>query len=87
MTRTIIDKDIGTVKLYPLTGRRDVEDRWKQFKQWIGVMSHYILKRRYNMHVKPEIRIVASDRGSEFMTTYDRSMNIFDQLLHDDGVS
>lgn len=79
----MVCKEYGTVKIYPLRGKDDVRPRWKQFDQWITIITPYVVAK---LNVKPKVCIVGNDRGSEFMTTAGRSRGELDEELHEAGI-
>ena len=80
----VMCKEYGIVKIYPLRGKGDVAQAWRQFKQWCKLMSPYC-KKKLGMNI--ETHIVANDRGSEFMTTYGRTRSEMDEILLKDGIA
>ena len=57
----IICKEYGTLKIYPLKGKDDVKPRWLLFKQWLKVITPFVIT---HMGVRPEVMVVGTDRGS-----------------------
>jgi len=78
-----LDKEYGTLKIYPLRGKDDVRDRWRQYKQWRRIISPYC---EAKLGVKAEVGIVGNDRGSEFITTHGRTRGELDEELYQDNI-
>lgn len=81
---TLMCKEYGVAKVYPITGKSDVRRVWRQFKQWIAVITPYVVAK---LGVKPEVHIFAADRGPEFVTTYGRQRSAMDEELLRDGIA
>lgn len=81
---TIQCKEYGLVKVYPLTGKGDVASAWKQFEQWIKIITPYV---KAKLGVVPCVMIVASDRGAEFATVAGRTKGELDDLLSEAGIA
>jgi hypothetical protein len=79
----IICKEYGTLKIYPLRGKNDVRTRWRQFKQWMKVITPYCVAR---LGVEPKVMIAGSDRGTEFITTHGMQKGELDQELYDENI-
>jgi hypothetical protein len=80
---TCICKEYGTLKVYPLKGKDDVKIRWRQYKQYINVISPYV---QAALGVVPSVMIVGTDRGSEFITTHGMRMGELDHELFKDDI-
>jgi hypothetical protein len=78
-----ICKEYGTLKVYPLEGKDDVKAKWGLFKRWIEIITPYVVAK---LGVKPEIMIVGTDRGSEFITTAGKRRGELDEELFNDNI-
>lgn len=81
---TLMCADAGCCKIYPLKGKDDVPRVWRQFKQWLKVMSPFS-KAKLGMDM--EVVIFASDRGSEFITTAGRELSAMEEELVKDDIA
>merc|ERR1711965_453792 len=81
---TLMCKEYGVAKVYPIAGKSDVRRVWRQFKQWVEVITPYLMAK---LGVEPKIHIFAADRGPEFVTTYWRHRSAMDEELLRDGIA
>ena len=81
---TLMCKEYGVAKVYPITGKTDVRRVWRQFKQWVEIISPYVVAK---LGVAPKIHIFAADRGPEFVTTHGRQRSAMDEELLRDGIA
>ena len=81
---TLMCKEYGVAKVYPITGKDDVRRAWRQFKQWLKIITPFVVAA---LGVEPQVTIFASDRGSEFVTTNGRTRSAMDEELLRDGIS
>jgi len=80
----IVCKDVGTLKIYPLGGKDDVRGRWRQYKQWLNIITPYVEAKH---GVKPVVRVFCADRGPEFFTTNGRMRSELDEELFKDDIA
>jgi hypothetical protein len=76
-------REYGLVKIFPLKGKDDVRLRWRQFKQWLVIITPYTMA---TLGVAPAVAIVGCDRGSEFITTHGRTRGELDEELFNDNI-
>jgi hypothetical protein len=80
----LICKETGLLKLYPMKGKDDVVPRWCQYRQFIDLISPYVVAK---LGVKPKVCIFANDRGPEFLTTRGMARGELDEVLFKEGVA
>ena len=75
---TLMCADYGVAKIYPLKDKTDVPRVWKQFQQWLKIISPFT---KAKVGQAAEVVIFASDRGSEFITTSGRQLSAMEEEL------
>jgi hypothetical protein len=81
---TLMCKEYGVAKVYPITGKDDVRRVWRQFQQWLRLVTPYVVAK---LGVPPAVTIFAHDRGPEFVTTNGRQRSAMDEELFRDGIA
>lgn len=81
---TVTCAECGLKQAYPLVGKMDVEPAWRQFQQYLKVISPYS-KAKLGMECR--VDIVASDQGPEFTTIRGERRGALDEVLYKDGIA